>query len=342
MVSLLLDGVSLDHETGPALQHVTLRVDDGEALAVLGQSGSGKTSLLRIIAGLETPSTGDVLFDGTRMNEVDPAARDLAMVFQDGALFPHMTVGGNVSFPLVVRQTRPREIVRRVEAETRAKGIARLLDRHPNQLSAGEQHLTQMARAMIRRPHVLLIDEPFARLDPVSKSRMRAELRAIQQGYAVTTVYATHDYEDAMGMADRVAVLEKGKILQVGVPEEIYEHPRHVSVASIVGSPPMNMFEGIASGGIVKVGELEMPGGEGIEGDVLVGVRPHHWALAEDGIPGQVGRIYRYGRGSFAKVDTVLGEITVRFDDELPTEATSVGLHPLRFHVFDKATGRAV
>lgn len=342
MVAVLLDSVTVRFASVPVVESLTLRVEDGEALALLGPSGSGKTTVLRALAGLTEPDSGDVMFDMRRMNGVRPADRNIAMVFQENVLFPRMDVRGNVSFPLRVRKVPAEEIASRVLAETRAVGIANLLERDPHQLSAGEQHLVQIARAMVRRPDLLLVDEPFVRLDPINRARLRGELRLIQTGYGVTALYATHDYVDAMSLADRVAILDEGKIRQVGTPAEIYDRPADMFVASFVGSPQMGFLDGEATSGGVDVGGLffSVPGS--VPRDPVVGVRPEDWVVAESGIEGVVARSYPLGPDYFAEIDTGSGSVTTRFDEKPPDPGDHLYLRPREYHVFSRASGRAV
>lgn len=341
MVALLLDAVSMAYPSGAGLDHLSLRVEEGEAVTLLGASGSGKTTALRVIAGLEKPDSGDVLFDGIRVNDVSPAERDLAMVFQDNVLFPFMDVRHNVAFPLEIRHVPEAEIARRVEAETRATRIAGLLERKPHELSAGEQQLAQIARAMVRRPGVFLIDEPFGRLDPITTRRMRAELKLMQQGYAVTTVYATHDYEDAMVMSDRIVVLDEGRVLQIEEPMAIYERPAHLAVATLFGGPPMALIASEVEDGVARIGELAITTGDVRDGSVVVGVRPEHWTVSKAGLSGEVGRTYNDGDHDYATISTIAGAITIRNDQGVAT-GERIHLRPDHFHVFDAETGWAV
>lgn len=217
------------------LDDVSLTVDDGELLGVVGASGSGKTTLLRVIAGLQPLAAGTVLIDGTDVNQVGPAARDVGMVFQDAVLIPTRDVQHNIAFPLELRRQPDDEIAERVGAETRALHIESLLARAPHELSAGEAQLVQIARALVRVPSVLLLDEPLANLDAAHTQRMRHELRLLQQGYGVTTVLATNDPLEAMAMPDRLVVLDAGSVVQVATPTEVFDHPATLIAAACTG-----------------------------------------------------------------------------------------------------------
>jgi len=217
------------------LDDVTLHVSDGELLVVVGPSGSGKTSLIRAIAGLDSLTSGTVQFDGEDVTETEVARRDIGMVFQANALFPTHTARGNVGFPLRVRSMRRDLIKTRVTAEARALNIEHILERWPRQLSAGYQQLVQVARAMVRVPRVLLLDEPMAHVDPPTKRRLRTEIRTLQRGYGVTTIYATNDPEEAVVMADRIAALDHGSLEQLGEPQELYQAPANAHIAFLTG-----------------------------------------------------------------------------------------------------------
>ena len=213
MASITLDSVVVDGIEGPRLDGIDLTVANGEFLAVIGPSGSGKTTLLRVVAGLDEPSRGDVLFDGVSVAHQPPYARDLAMVFQDNVLIPFRSVKRNVAFPLEIHKMDPEEIEERVGAESRVMAIERFLQRMPNQLGAGHQQLVQAARALVRRPAVFLLDEPLARVDPALRIEMRSEIKLVAQGYGVTTLYATNDPREAMALGDRIAIIDRGRLV---------------------------------------------------------------------------------------------------------------------------------
>lgn len=341
MVALLLDGITVTFDGNPVVAALTLRVEQGESVALLGPSGSGKTTVLRVVAGLERTDSGDVIFDNRRMNDVPPAERDLAMVFQQSVLFPHMDVGRNVGFPLRVRRLPAAEIASRVEAETRAAGIANLLRRKPGQLSAGQQQVVQLARAMVRRPGLLLVDEPFARLDHVGSQRLRSELRLIQTGYGVTALYATHDFADAMALADRVAVIEDGRIHQVGSPDALYAEPANTFVATFVGEPSMALLEARRTETGLSVGEMRLQVSGRLPGRMFLGVRPEDWEFGESGLEAKITRTYSLGTDFYA-VAQVSGDRVIIRSREGPFTKGSVHLRPKSFHVFDFSTGRAI
>ena len=226
-----------------AIDGISLVARDGEFMVLLGPSGCGKTTLLRIIAGLEKPTSGEVLIDGEVVNEMPPRARGIAMVFQSYGLYPHLTVWNNIAFPLRTQGTPREEIKRKVEWAAGLLGIDHLAQRRPRQLSGGERQRVALARALVRDPTVFLLDEPLSNLDAKLRASARSELKAFQQKVRTATIYVTHDQVEAMGMGDRIAVIDRGRLRQVGTPTEIYEHPADEFVATFLGTPPMNLIE---------------------------------------------------------------------------------------------------
>src|ERR671936_578418 len=226
-----------------AVDGVDLATEEGEFLVLLGPSGCGKTTLLRMIAGLEQQTSGDVVIGGHVVNELPPRERKIAMVFQSYALYPHLTVAKNIAFPLKAADTPRDQIEGRVQKAASMFGIERLLHRKPRQLSGGERQRVALARAMVRDPSVFLLDEPLSNLDAKLRASARDELKQFQRTVRTATVYVTHDQVEAMGMGDRIAVIDHGRLRQVGTPTEIYEHPEDEFVASFLGTPPMNLLE---------------------------------------------------------------------------------------------------
>ena len=339
MTSILLDGVTVVHSGVTAVSDVTLSVDDGEFLVVIGPSGSGKTTLLRVVAGLDTVTSGEVSFDGNIVTERSPASRDVAMVFQDNAVLPLRSVRRNVSFPLEVHHVHRDEIDRRVLAETRTLSIDRFLDRMPNELAAGHQQLVQAARALVRRPSVFLLDEPLSRMDAANRQMMRTEILLLQRGYGVTTLYATNDHEEAMVLADRIAVIDEGRLRQIGPPDEIYQKPADLFVAGFVGSPAMSFVPGEVSGLEVRfsAGALPVPPGTA-GGPVTLGVRPHDWEFVSTaGLRGVVMAFENHGDHGFAAIDLDGDEITMRIAAGGPAVGESAEIWPRSYYVFDRS-----
>ncbi len=277
--------VELEHITkqfrgnaSAAVNDLSLAIADGELMVLLGPSGCGKTTALRMVAGLETPDSGEVRIGGRRVNELEPKDRDVALVFQSYALYPHMTARGNMLYPLAVKGLSPAERNRRVEEAAELLGIAHLLDRKPRQLSGGEQQRVALGRAIVREPQVFLMDEPLSNLDAKLRVHTRAELKGLQQELDTTTIFVTHDQAEAMTMADRIAVMNQGSLQQVGTPDEVYDAPVNLFVATFMGSPPMNTLTVIIEDGrLMAAGgwPLPMPSGFSAPREGLtLGVRP--------------------------------------------------------------------
>jgi multiple sugar transport system ATP-binding protein len=226
-----------------AVNGISLTVKDGEFMVLLGPSGCGKTTFLRMIAGLEAPSSGQIIIQGEVVNEIPPRARGIAMVFQSYGLYPHFTVWSNIAFPLKTQGTPREEIKEKVAWAAELLGLTRLLERKPRQLSGGERQRVALARALVRDPTVFLLDEPLSNLDAKLRTMARNELRQFQQRVNTTTIYVTHDQIEAMGMGDRIAVIDQGKIRQVGTPAGIYDDPADTFVATFLGTPPMNLVK---------------------------------------------------------------------------------------------------
>jgi multiple sugar transport system ATP-binding protein len=275
---------AFDGATQPALRDLSLEVRDGEFLVLLGPSGCGKTTALRCIAGLEDPTAGDVLIGDRVVTHLSPADRDVAMVFQNYALYPHLTVHENIAFPLELRDVPTAEIGRRVVAAAARLGLGGLLERRPAQLSGGEQQRAALARALVREPSVFLLDEPLSNVDATLRTELRAELVALHRALRTTMVYVTHDQGEAMTLGQRIAVLHEGRVRQVGTPVEVYQQPADVFVARSLGTPAMNVLagraRGTAEGGddrIFESGSLRVPVAmPTYEGEVQIGVRPEH------------------------------------------------------------------
>jgi ABC-type sugar transport system ATPase subunit len=280
---------------GHAVQGVTLAVLEGEFLVLVGPSGCGKSTLLRMVAGLEEVSEGEVRIDGRRVNDVAPRDRDVAMVFQNYALYPHMSVFENLAFGLKLRKVPLDEVRRRVETAAAALGLERYLERRPRELSGGERQRVALGRAMVREPKVFLFDEPLSNLDARLRVEMRAEIRRLHRRVGATMIYVTHDQVEAMTMGDRIAVLQRGVLQQVADPHTLYSRPANTFVAGFIGTPPVNLFaaRAAADGGSVEVsgarwrlGEAQRAALAGRGGAaVTVGVRPEHLATAAEGLP---------------------------------------------------------
>ncbi len=288
-----------------AVDDLDLDIADGEFFALLGPSGCGKTTLLRTIAGLETPNAGAIRIGGRDVTKVPPGGRDLAMVFQDYALYPHMTVTENIAYPLKVRKVGKAERADAAQSAAASLQLAELLARRPGQLSGGQQQRVALARAIASRAGLFLLDEPLSNLDAQLRLAARTFLKRLQRDLGVTTVYVTHDQGEALALSDRMAVMDRGRLRQVGTPEEVFRRPGSRFVASFIGSVPMNLLEATVTGGTLRIGEESMPLPHSARGhvradeQVTVGARPEHATLllepAEHALRGTVAVVELLG-----------------------------------------------
>ncbi|HEU5474504.1 MAG TPA: ABC transporter ATP-binding protein [Actinophytocola sp.] len=311
MAGIELTGLSTVYPNGVrAVDSLDVSIKDGEFFALLGPSGCGKTTLLRTIAGLEPATSGTVSIGARDVTRVEPGQRRVAMVFQDYALFPHMSVAENIAYPLRVRRApRPRQ--REVAARTAADlGLDGLLERRPGQLSGGQQQRVALARAIAVSADVLLLDEPLSNLDARLRLEARTFLKRLQRELGLTTVFVTHDQAEALALADRIAVMEAGRIRQLGSPREIFQRPGSTFVANFIGSTPMNLLPGAVRSGAVEVAgtsltEVDLPDGT----EVVVGIRPEYLTLGEEGIPGTVSIVENLGITSLVTLECADGTL---------------------------------
>ena len=341
-----------DPHSRPALEELSLAVNDGEFFVLLGPSGCGKTTALRCIAGLDEPSAGEVLIGERDVTRLDPAARDVAMVFQTHALYPHLTVRRNIAFGLEVRRVPSAEIARRVQQAADRLGLGTLLDRRPGELSGGERQRVALGRALVREPQVFLLDEPLSHLEPTLRAELRAELLELHRALHTTVVYVTHDQIEAMTMGQRIAVLERGRLRQVGTPAELYGQPADVFVARFIGSPGMNILRGRGrgtgdDGGVVDCGAFSIPVSlERYEGEIYLGVRPEHVSLVapDQGIgAADVRGVEPLGPDTLVRLDGGGEPLVARvhgIPDLRPGDRVGVKLDRRQLHLFDAAGAR--
>ncbi len=350
MSAISLQNVKVIRDSALILDIDHLDVADGELLVVLGPSGAGKSTLLRVVAGLDGIDTGSVLLNGLDMATVPTEHRGVAMVFQDQALYPFMDVRGNVAFPLKVGKVPRQEIMSRVEAEARVLGIAELLERRPGELGAGHQQLVQAARALVRVPDVFLMDEPLARLDAHLRVQMRQEFRLLQQGYGVTTVFVTNDQQEAMVMADRIAVLREGVVEQIASPLDLYRWPLSRFVAGFVGSMGFVTARVLAKGAgfWVSMGEFRLRAwtptlAEAGSDLVDVGIRPEDVVVDPAGVAVRVGTGHFVGSHGITQVELAPGSwVEMRTEGVPPAEGSVVRIRLRRLHIFDPRSGLAL
>ncbi|MBD3763245.1 MAG: ABC transporter ATP-binding protein [Rhodobacterales bacterium] len=329
-------GVSRRFDRAVALQSIDVELPAGAFSVLLGPSGCGKSTLLRLIAGLDAPTTGQIRIGGRDMAGLPPVARDLSMVFQSYALFPHLTVAQNILFGLSVRRVARAEQAARLDRVARMMGLETLLARKPAELSGGQQQRVALARAVISERPICLMDEPLSNLDARLRAEMRVELRAIQQRLGLTVVYVTHDQVEAMTMADRIVVMNAGRIEQTGTPREIYATPASAFVARFIGTPPMSL---IALADLAGAG-VDLP--PGLSPDTLVGLRPEDLAPAARGLPVQRLAEEYLGADRLVTLRAGASTLLLRLAAGAPNLPDRFHLTwpPGALHLFDAATGR--
>ena len=351
MATVSIRGVRKAFGSTPILHGVSIEIADGEFTVLVGPSGCGKSTLLRMIAGLEEIDGGEIAIGGRVVNKVPPKQRDIAMVFQNYALYPHMTVRDNMAFSLKLAKAPQSAMDERVNRAADILGLAGLLDRYPRQLSGGQRQRVAMGRAIVRDPQVFLFDEPLSNLDAKLRVQTRAELKDLHQRLRTTTIYVTHDQIEAMTMADKIVVMNGGRVEQTGSPLELYDNPANQFVAGFIGSPAMNFLPGTveATGFRAEGGSLwPLPAGIPVGRPAVYGVRPEHLQLANGnhgeggGVPLQVQVVEP--TGSETQVHGKLGTLNVMgaFRERVaarPGEPISVTADPALVHLFDKETG---
>jgi multiple sugar transport system ATP-binding protein len=342
----------------PAVDSLSLEVDDGEFLVLVGPSGCGKSTSLRMVAGLETVDDGAIVIGDREVTHVAPKDRDVAMVFQNYALYPHMTVADNMSFALKMARVSKEEIATRVLEAARILDLVEYLERKPRALSGGQRQRVAMGRAIVRNPQVFLMDEPLSNLDAQLRVQTRTQIAALQERLGVTTIYVTHDQVEAMTMGDRVAVMREGVLQQVAVPRTLFARPANVFVAGFIGSPQMNVRESPVVDGHVEIGGFRLPLPRSVvaalagEQRLLVGFRPESLAPADEGIPLTVEIVeelgsdaYLYGRLNGNGNGDVRSDVVARIDPRaIPRrgETITMRVDPDDLHLFSTATGERV
>lgn len=333
-----------------AVAGLDLHVDDAEFVTLLGPSGCGKTTTLNLIAGLEETSSGEIRMGGRLVNDLTPFERDVAMVFQNYALYPHMTVAENIGFTLRLRKRPKAEIRERVDAVAETLELSSLLDRLPRELSGGQQQRVALGRAVIREPAVFLFDEPFSNLDAALRVRMRVEIKQLHQRLKGTSIFVTHDQEEALSISDRIAIMREGHLEQYGTPDEVYAHPVSRYVARFIGNPQMDILEGevdwLEGRLTYRVGAAtyEIPETAAPQtGEVDLGVRPEHVLLGPTGLPATVSVVQPIGPFTYVTVRSDATSLTARVPGiarYVPGDLTHVKLDPTGVMYFDRATGQ--
>ncbi|MGC8475891.1 MAG: ABC transporter ATP-binding protein [Acetobacteraceae bacterium] len=354
MARLDLCGLAKSFGSTTVLHGIDLALADGEMVVIVGASGCGKSTLLRLVAGLETPSAGRVLLDGADITHTDPSRRDIAMVFQNYALYPHMTVFGNMEYGLKLRGLPRAEIVRRVDEAAALLGLGPLLARKPRQLSGGQRQRVAMGRAIVRNPKLFLFDEPLSNLDARLRVQVRADIRRLQRRLGVTSLYVTHDQTEAMTLADRLVVMHEGRVAQIATPVEVFDRPADTYVAGFIGDPAMNFCPGqVAAGGTVAAlvagARIPLPAGRRTAPDgtrILLGIRPQHAlpAATSTGLAMTVELIEPLGSETLLHgrlADDTSFALRIAGPPGALAEGIALPVHlpPEQLHVFDAATG---
>ena len=353
MARVLLSDVDKRWGDVYGVRDFNLDIDDREFLVLLGPSGCGKTTTMRMVAGLEFPSSGEIRIGERVVNDLEPKDRDIAMVFQNYGLYPNMTVRENIRFPLKIRKIPTLEHDDRVNRAAEMVELSALLDRRPKELSGGQRQRVALARAIVREPTVFLMDEPLSNLDAKLRVSMRATLKNLQHQLAVTTIYVTHDQIEAMTLADRVVVMNAGEIMQIGTPEEVYNRPANLFVASFIGSPAMNLVEGRLDGGAFEAEGMRVEGlgpaqaGARDGGEVTLGYRAEDARIVSDGEPAAVrAPVYSMellGDATMVTVRAGAATISAKAGKEFRArigEPISLAIDPGDAHLFDRATER--
>ncbi|GGF89347.1 ABC transporter ATP-binding protein [Azorhizobium oxalatiphilum] len=351
MATVDIRAVTKAYGSTPVIHGVDIDIHDGEFVVLVGPSGCGKSTLLRMIAGLENISGGEIRIGNRVVNEVPPKERDIAMVFQNYALYPHMTVGANMGFSLKLRKAPKAEIDARVNRAAGILGLSHLLDRFPRQLSGGQRQRVAMGRAIVRDPQVFLFDEPLSNLDAKLRVQMRTEIKELHQRLKTTTVYVTHDQIEAMTMADKIVVMHDGVVEQIGAPLDLYDQPANQFVAGFIGSPSMNFIKGKVQ--VNGTAAFVTPSGakfpldrvpEGAVGkDAIYGLRPEHVRIDPQGVPVEIVVVEPTGSEILAIVRVGEQEIACLFRERLslaPGETIHISPQPGMTHLFDAVSGQ--
>jgi sn-glycerol 3-phosphate transport system ATP-binding protein len=336
-----------------ALKGFDLKVADGEFLILVGPSGCGKSTALRLLAGLDQPTSGEIKIGGATVNKLSPGDRDIAMVFQNYALYPHMSVYANLAYGLRQRRTPRREVEQRVRDTAELLGITALLDRKPGQLSGGQRQRVAMGRALVRQPRAFLLDEPLSNLDAKLRTQVRGDLKRLHREMPVTSIYVTHDQVEAMTLGDRLCVMADGEVQQIGTTDDIYNRPANTFVAAFMGSPPMNLMPGTVRDGTLHVGGAAVTPVAVADGPITVGARPEHLRIVPAGrdatVPARID--FCEPLGSHVLVNALVaapsGEVRVVAHAPADTAldgGTPVGLElpPSKTYLFDAETGEAL
>jgi sn-glycerol 3-phosphate transport system ATP-binding protein len=353
MATLVLEGLRKSFGPVEVLKGIDLVMQSGEMMVIVGASGCGKSTLLRLVAGLELPTSGKIVLDGRDVARLDPAERDIAMVFQNYALYPHMSVFDNMAYGLRIRGLSKADIAKRVQDSAEILGLGPLLERKPRQLSGGQRQRVAMGRAIVREPKLFLFDEPLSNLDAKLRVSMRAEIKRLQRRMGVTSLYVTHDQVEAMTLGDRLLVMHQGVPVQLATPLEVFERPANLYVATFIGAPAMNVLPARLShggtaatlglGAVLPFADGRRPGADGRE--LHIGIRPEHvQPMVDGGLAMEIDLVEPLGSETVLIGRMTDGELlSVKVPGQGPgLGQISIALPPAHLHVFDAATGLRV
>ena len=345
MASIQLRNIIKRYGTFVGVQDISLDITDEEFLVLLGPSGCGKTTTMRMIAGLEEPTEGEIVIGGEVVNDIEARDRDVAMVFQGYALYPNMSIYENIRFPLRMRGVPSNEHDRLIRAAADMVELGSYLDRKPAALSGGQRQRAALARAVVRQPQVFLMDEPLSNLDAKLRASMRVQIKHLQRQLKITTVYVTHDQIEAMTLADRIVIMDRGSILQVGTPDEIYSDPANTFVAGFIGSPPMNLIPGVAAAGHFAATNLAVPCPPWLKGNVILGIRSEDCRVGGDHATGTVYGVEPTGDVTYLTVMAGDKPVEVKAARDFRAgidSPVSIGFDTTRLYFFDAETGQRI
>ena len=339
MASIQLNNIVKSYGAFLGVREMTLDIKDEEFLVLLGPSGCGKTTTMRMIAGLEQPTEGEIIIGDEVVNGVDARDRDVAMVFQGYALYPNMSIYENIRFPLRMRGVPKAEQDGLIRRAAQMVELGEYLDRKPGALSGGQRQRAALARAVVRQPQVFLMDEPLSNLDAKLRASMRVQIKHLQRQLRVTTVYVTHDQIEAMTLADRIVIMDKGAIQQIGTPDQIYADPANTFVAGFIGQPPMNLIAGTANGGTFAAKGVKVDCPLGLSGKVTLGIRPEDCNVGGDNVQGMVYGVEPTGDLTYLTVTTGARQIEVKAARDFRSDIDvhiSIGFDTARLYFFDE------
>ena len=339
MASIQLSNIVKSYGAFQGVREMTLDIKDEEFLVLLGPSGCGKTTTMRMIAGLEQPTEGEIIIGDEVVNGVDARDRDVAMVFQGYALYPNMSIYENIRFPLRMRGIPKAEQDALIRRAASMVELGEYLDRKPGALSGGQRQRAALARAVVRQPQVFLMDEPLSNLDAKLRASMRVQIKHLQRQLRVTTVYVTHDQIEAMTLADRIVIMDKGTIQQIGTPDEIYSDPANTFVAGFIGAPPMNLIEGTAREGVFTAQAIRAVCPQRLSGKVTLGIRPEDCRVGGDNVQGLVYGVEPTGDVTYLTVSTGARQIEVKAARDYRSDidvVVGIGFDPARLYFFDE------